>query len=251
LLLKRLELKVGNIDPGNCGGNCEEDPLKLLSPVHLKDNAAPYYIANILREAIYRGILAEGEALFQSQLAERLSVSPIPLREALRLLEMEGLVSFRGRRGAVVTNLGVEDVREIYELLTFMETGLLRIAFPLITPDIIEAAGRVLDEMDARPDRLFWLAQNVVFHNLLCKPAERPRTLSWIARLRRQVDRYIRVHLDSMQEGANPQEEHRLILDAVRARDLTAAVEALTVHLEIASKELQTHIKKHTTEAPS
>jgi DNA-binding GntR family transcriptional regulator len=247
-----LASKVENIGSCNGNGNGEEDPLKLLSPVHLKENAAPYYIANILREAIYRGILAEGEALYQSQLAERLSVSPIPLREALRLLEMEGLVSFRGRRGAIVTNLGVEDIREIYELLTSMETGLLRIAFPLITPDIVEAAGRVLDEMDARPDRLFWLAQNVTFHNLLCKPADRPRTLRWIATLRRQVDRYIRVHLNSMQEGANPQEEHRLILDAVRAKDLTAAVEALTVHLEIASKELQAHIKKRqTTEAPS
>jgi DNA-binding GntR family transcriptional regulator len=242
---ERLASKVENI--GSCDGNGEEDPLKLLSPVHLKDNAAPYYIANILREAIYRGILAEGEALYQSQLAERLSVSPIPLREALRLLEMEGLVSFRGRRGAVVTDLGEEDVQEIYELLTFMETGLLRIAFPRITPDIVEAAGRVLDEMDVRSDRLFWLAQNVTFHNLLCEPAKRPRTLSSIASLRRQVDRYIRVHLNSMQEGANPSEEHRIILDAVRAKDLTTAVEALTVHLEIASKELQAHIKKSRT----
>jgi DNA-binding GntR family transcriptional regulator len=238
---------VENIAPSGCNDDRKDDPLRLLFPVHLKDNAAPYYIANILREAIYRGILAEGEALYQSQLAARLSVSPIPLREALRLLEMEGLVDFQGRRGAVVTNLCVEDIQEIYELLTSMETGLLRIAFPLITPGIVEASGRVLDEMDARPDRLFWLKQNVVFHNLLCKPAERPRTLRWIARLRRQVDRYIRVHLHSMREGANPQAEHRLILDAVRAKDLTAAVDALTVHLEIASKELQAHVKRRRT----
>ena len=88
--------------------------LEQLIPIHLKDNAAPYYIANILREAIYRGILTEGEALHQSQLAERLKVSPIPLREALRLLEMEGLVDFRGRRGAIVTGLTFEEAfREV------------------------------------------------------------------------------------------------------------------------------------------
>ena len=234
-----------NVGPSNCSGSREEDPLKLLIPVHLKDNAAPYYIANILREAIYRGILSEGEALYQSQLAERLSVSPIPLREALRLLEMEGLVDFRGRRGAVVTGLQMEDVQEIYELLTSLETGLLRIAFPLITPDTVEAAGRLLEEMEAQPDRTVWRAQNITFHNLLCGPAERTRTLNWIVRLRRQVDRYIRIYLDFMRE--NSQRQHRSILEAVRAKDLTAAVEAQTLHLASASKELQSHMKKRRT----
>ena len=68
--------------------NAHYESLERLIPVHLKDNPAPYYIANILREAIYRGTLPEGESLHQSQLAERLKVSPIPLREALRLLEL-------------------------------------------------------------------------------------------------------------------------------------------------------------------
>ena len=63
------------------------------------------------------GLLADGEPLHQSLLAERLKVSPIPLREALRLLETEGLVDFRGRRGAVVTGLSAGETREIYEML--------------------------------------------------------------------------------------------------------------------------------------
>jgi DNA-binding GntR family transcriptional regulator len=242
IALKRLASKVENIGPCSYSDNCEEDPLKLLSPVHLKDSAAPYYIANILREAIYRGILAEGSALYQSQLAERLSVSPIPLREALRLLEMEGLVDFNGRRGAVVRGLCWEDVREIYEMLTSLETCVLRTAFPFITPDIAEAAGRLLDEMDVQPDCAVWRIQNTAFHNLLCGPAARPLTLDNIARLRRQVDRYVRLHLDSMRSDS--QEQHRRILEAVLAGDPAAAVKALAFHLESASRDLQSYMRR-------
>ena len=87
--------------------------LEELMPRISGDKAASYYIANVLREAIYRGILQENEQLLQNQLAARMGVSPIPLREALKQLEIEGLVEFRGRRGAIVSGLSLEDAREI------------------------------------------------------------------------------------------------------------------------------------------
>jgi DNA-binding GntR family transcriptional regulator len=240
---------VDNIDPYDFGNSSDnpgcnrdkEDPLKLLIPVHLKDNAAPYYIASILREAIYRGVLAEGEALYQSQLAERLAVSPIPLREALRLLERDGLVNFHGRRGAIVTGLSMENVREIYEMMLFLETGLMRIAFPLITPADMDAAERLLDEMEAQTDFMACGGQNTLFHAALYEPAHRYLTLDRIERLRRQVDRYIRVYMESMREAA--QQEHRRILEAIRAGNLPEVTEALTFHLEKASQLLQSHMK--------
>jgi DNA-binding GntR family transcriptional regulator len=219
----------------------KNDPLRLLIPVHLKDNAAPYYIAGILREAIYRGILPEGEALYQSQLAERLSVSPIPLREALRLLEMEGLVDFQERRGAIVTGLSVENVREIYEMLVFLEVGTLRVAFSSIPSEVLDAADRLLGEMEAQSDCMGWRGQNILFHNALYESADRPITLDMMARLRRQVDRYIRPHLNAMREES--QKQHRRILAAIRAKDLPAAEAALAFHLENASEELQSHMK--------
>ena len=217
------------------------DPLERLIPVHLKDSAAPYYIANILREAIYRGLLAEGEALHQSQLAERLKVSPIPLREALRLLEMEGLVDFRGRRGAIVTGLSLEEAREIYEMLAALEASVLRTAFPTITPNVVAAAEHLLDEMELEPDCIVWREQNVLFHTSLYESADRSLTLDTIARLRRQVDRYIRLHLETMREES--QQQHRRILGAIRAGDVEAAVSALVDHLENTSKDLQAYMR--------
>lgn len=221
----------------------EHDPLERLIPVHLKDNAAPYYIANILREAIYRGLLAEGEALHQSQLAERLKVSPIPLREALRLLEMEGLVDFRGRRGAIVTGLTLEETREIYEMLAALEASVLRTAFPTVAPPVVASAERLLEEMEHEPDCIVWREQNILFHTSLCESADRPLTLDTIARLRRQVDRYIRLHLENMREES--QQQHRRILSAVRAGDVEDAVSALVDHLENASKDLQAYMRTH------
>lgn len=215
--------------------------LEQLIPIHLKENAAPYYIANILREAIYRGILTEGEALHQSQLAERLKVSPIPLREALRLLEMEGLVDFRGRRGAIVTGLTLEEAREIYEMLSALEVNVLRIAFPSITESVVAEAERVLDEMKRQGDCIVWREQNILFHTLLYESADRPLTFDSIARLRQQVDRYIRLHLESMREES--QEQHRQILEAVKKKDLGAAAAALADHLENTSKDLQSYMR--------
>ena len=214
--------------------------LERLIPIHLKDNPAPYYIANILREAIYRGLLADGEPLHQSLLAERLKVSPIPLREALRLLETEGLVDFRGRRGAVVTGLSAGETREIYEMLAALETNVLRIAFPSITEGTMAAAEKLLNKMEAEPDCIVWREQNILFHTLLYESADRPMTLDHIARLRQQVDRYIRLHLASMREESEAQ--HRAILEAVRARDRGAALEALSRHLEKTSLELQNYM---------
>lgn len=201
------------------------------------DSSAPYYIAGVLREAIYRGILPEGKALHQAQLAQRLGVSPIPFREALRLLETEGLVAFQGYRGAVVPPLSVDEARELYEMIAALETSLLRIAFPHITRRTAEDAGKILEAMEKEDDCIRWRDLNQLFHNLLFEPADRPLTMDTLARLRQKTDRNIRIHLASMREES--QRQHRVILEAVEARDLPAALEALGEHLAYTSNDLQ------------
>jgi len=201
------------------------------------DSTAPYFIANVLREAIYRGVLGEGEPLHQAQISHTLGVSPIPLREALRLLETEGLVSFQGYRGAVVTTLSLEEARELYEMITALETGVLRTAFPRITHIVLEDAERVLEEMETEEDCIRWRDLNLMFHTLFYEPADRPLTLDMLARLRRKTDRNIRIHLASMKQES--QRQHREILSAIRAGDMEAAVSALSSHLAYTSNDLQ------------
>jgi len=209
------------------------------------DISAPHHIANVLREAIYRGILDEGRPLHQAQLSLRLGVSPIPLREALRLLETEGLVSFRGYRGAFVTELSLEEARELYEMVAALETSLMRIAFPGITNRILEEAGQVLDKMEKVDDCIRWRDLNFLFHTLLYEPADRPLTLDMVARLRQKTDRTIRTHLASMRKESERQ--HRDILEAVTAKDLEKSVTALGHHLAYTSNDLQSWMRSEQT----
>ncbi|MBP3836851.1 MAG: GntR family transcriptional regulator, partial [Pyramidobacter sp.] len=174
--------------------------LEELMPRISGDKAASYYIASVLREAIYRGILHDGEQLLQNQLAARMGVSPIPLREALKQLEIEGLVEFRGRRGAIVSGLTLEDAREIYDMLTWLETGVMKIAFDQISNALIQEQEQRLSEMETEEDPIKWRDLNTLFHTSLYEPADRPMTIDSIIKLHHQVDRYIRNHLSSMRK---------------------------------------------------
>ncbi len=220
----------------------EEMTLESLAARNAGDSSAPHYIAGVLREAIYRGLLPEGKPLHQAQLALRLGVSPIPLREALRLLETEGLIAFQGYRGAMVTALSLEEARELYEMISALETSLMKIAFPRITRRVVEDAAKVLDLMEREPDCIKWRDLNQMFHNLFYEPADRPLTLDMLARLRQKTDRNIRLHLASMRDES--QRQHRAILEAVAARTLDAALEALAAHLAYTSNDLQSCMRR-------
>lgn len=207
------------------------------------DLAAPYFIASVLREAIYRGMLPEGHPLHQAQMALMLGVSPIPLREALRILEGEGLVAFRGHKGAYVTSLSVEEARELYEMVCQLETHLLELAFPRITRRIVEEARSILDRMEREEDCIAWRDLNERFHNLFYEPAERPLIMSVLARFRQNTDRNIRIHLPFMREES--QRQHRRLLELIEAGDMQGSMDALRHHLEYTSNDLQSCMRRH------
>src|SRR6478752_7361428 len=102
-----------------------------------------------LRERILRGDFPDGEPLRQDALADELGVSRIPVREALRQLEAEGLVSFSPHRGAVVSTLSLEEIEELFELRADIECELLRRAIPNTGAEHLTRANDLLDEFDA------------------------------------------------------------------------------------------------------
>ena len=206
--------------------------LEELMPRISGDKAASYYIASVLREALYRGILHDGEQLLQNQLAAR-----------IKQLEIEGLVEFRGRRGAIVSGLTLEDAREIYDMLTWLETGVMKIAFDQISNALIQEQEKRLSEMETEEDPIKWRDLNTLFHTSLYEPADRPMTIDSIIKLHHQVDRYIRNHLSSMRKESEAQ--HREILEGVKAHDLPRTIKALESHLLNTSKDLQAYMRHH------
>lgn len=201
-------------------------------------------VAEVLREAILRGILTAGQQLRQDEIARELGVSHIPVREALRQLEAEGLVRLRPYRGFEVSELSPEEVKELYEIRIPLECQALKLAIPHLTDQDMERAARILDAIDAEQDPSRWSQLNTEFHAVLYAPSRRQRLLNLIRTLRTNVERYLRLYISVMHRKHYSQKEHRKILEAVRRRDTAGAVAALEEHLDIACRMLVDYLRR-------
>ena len=195
-----------------------------------------------LRKGILNGVLKGGQPLRQEDIAERFGVSRIPVREALRRLEGEGMVSFYPHRGAVVSELSYAEAREIVEIRAALEPVAIRRAIPVLSEEDLARAEEILDTIDREQDLTSrWGELNWRFHSTLYSPAERPRLLSIIGAQHVAFDRYIRVHL-ALTDYVKPQREHHELLELCRRGDADAAAGLLVRHVEDISDVLYDHL---------
>lgn len=191
-------------------------------------------VTGALRNAILRGDLVPGQRLLQEQLADRFGVSRIPLRDALRRLESEGLVRSDPRHGAYVAELSVADVREIYELRELLEARCMRSAVRALTDEQAEAIIAMSEAMDrpsVTPEE--GRARRRAFYAALYAHGGKPRMLELILRLRDDVHRY---HvLKKVGESLHAHDELR---DCIRRRDAGGAAARIAEHLRGACGDL-------------
>src|SRR6187402_1183909 len=126
--------------------------------------STPDTVREALRRAISAGELAPGIQLRQDELAEKFGTSRIPVREALRQLEAEGFVTFLPNRGAVVSDLSVDEVVELLEIRIALECHALRLAIPVLGEIDLDEARKILQAYDSEPDPAKWGAFNWKFH---------------------------------------------------------------------------------------
>jgi len=191
-----------------------------------------------LRAAILQGILAPGQRLRQVDLATQLGVSRIPLRDAFRRLEAEGLVYIDGRRGARVATLTADQVSEIYETRLLLEVHCMRLAVRNVTDAGVEHLVAMSHHMDAVAE----IAEEGriarrAFYAELYRWSKRPRMRQLILQLRDDVHRYhvLSGHAWHDHGAAGTHEQLR---EALRSRDPEAAARALRRHLRIARNDL-------------
>lgn len=200
-----------------------------------------------LRDGILRGIYPEGRPLRQDAVAVELGVSRIPIREALRQLEAEGLVTFTPHRGAVVSTLSLAEIDELFALRSQIEGELLRRAVSRLTSDHLDRAQGVLDAYERAlrsGDVAAWGELNWQFHSTMYAPADRPLTLGVAQRLHRHADRYLRMQLALTHGESRANEEHRAILAAARRRDARRAVALLREHILGAGQRLLAFLRE-------
>ncbi len=206
-----------------------------------------------LRDRILRGEYLEGRPLRQDALAAELGVSRAAVREALRQLETEGLVTFDPDVGAVVSTLSLEEIKELFELRALIEVELLRRAIPLMRTDQLERAHLVLEEFAAaclRGDAESWGTVNRDFHSALLEPAGMPLTMGVLRYLHNQTNRYTVLHQMVTRSQGGALEEHMAILEAVSLRETQHACALLAAHILGSGLALREFVRRQRSGAP-
>lgn len=215
----------------------------LAAQVLQHQRSTPDLIAEALRQAIQNGLFAEGQSLRQDEIATQFGVSRIPVREALRQLEAEGLVTFHPNRGAMVAVLSPTAAQEIGEIRIALETTALQLAIPQFTDAALDRAAAILHEIEQTTDPIRWADLNWQFHAALYESANRPRLLAMIKMLHVNVDRYVRLQIQALDYQDCSQQEHRQMLDACQQRDETQAVAILQHHIGAAAQQLVEYLQ--------
>jgi DNA-binding GntR family transcriptional regulator len=206
--------------------NGDDGRLRAIVEAAREDNVtAQELVLASVREAILAGVLEPGARLRQEELADVFRTSRIPVREALRALEYEGLVRSEPHRGFTVTSLDADDVEEVYDLRILLEGHAVRLALPLLTDDDLDALERLFDRMKnaTTPDEQ--LAAREGFYLRLYSVTGRPRLVGLIARLRQEVARALR--WPTIQHSPSI---HEQFFDAVKTGDAERAVAQLSGH---------------------
>jgi DNA-binding GntR family transcriptional regulator len=220
------KLKPGSsLDTGTGAGRIKIQPQR----------SAEEAVTEALRNAIHQGHLKPGQKLSQADLAEQLGVSRIPLRDALRRLESEALVTMNGRRGTWVSALSVETIREMYEIRIMLEGRCTRYAIAKMNDEDLAEILALLDDMDeaeSNPENRGFSTRRT-FYARFYECADRPLMRDQILLLRDNVSRYHRV-----KDHNHAHDDHIKFRQALVARDADSAEQILTRHLEEARDDL-------------
>lgn len=187
-----------------------------------------------LRQWIQAGVLSPGQRLDQEQLAHRLAVSRVPLRQALVRLGADGLVLNRPHAGATVAPLSLADAEDIYASRNVLEVMLTEVAVPKLTEETLFRLGHNLQQQQqalegGRLDSLLIVDRQ--FHELMYQPSGYARSLELVGRLRDLSDRYVAAYHNHRERATASLTQHRALYEACVAGDSVAAANLVHGHV--------------------
>ena len=188
-------------------------------------------VVDRMRDLIRSGELEPRARINVSELTERFGISRTPLREALKVLAAEGLVTMKVRRGAYVTEMSEKDLRDVYHLLSLLESDAAGVVATTATPAQLQTLRDLHAELEAAAaERERFFAINERFHMLLLELADNRWRSQMVADLRKVMK--LNRHNSLLKQGRieDSLNEHRAILAAMVARDAKATVKAMKAH---------------------
>ena len=192
-------------------------------------------VFNTLREAILRGELKPGERLMEIQLANKLGVSRTPIREAIRKLELEGLVLMIPRKGAEVAQITEKSLRDVLEVRRALENLAVKLACLRMSPQTLadlKAAARAFEEILGGEDVTAVAEADVAFHDVIYMATDNQRLISLLNNLREQMYRYRVEYLKKKECHKQLLWEHQEIIRAIEAGEIDVATKITEQHID-------------------
>ena len=191
-------------------------------------------VFNALRRAILRGELKPGERLMEIQLANKLGVSRTPIREAIRKLELDGLVLMVPRKGAEVAEITEKNLRDVLEVRCALEELAVQLACDRIDPErmqqLLDAAAHFRDILGTADITELGEADEA-FHDVIFQATDNRRLIQLLNNLREQMYRYRIEYLKKKECYPQLLEEHAAIIQAIREHDKAKATEITVQHI--------------------
>lgn len=203
-------------------------------------------VFNTLRQAILTGELKPGERLMEIHLANRLGVSRTPIREAIRKLELEGLVTMIPRRGAEVAQITEKSMNDVLEVRRAMDALCVELACDRITPEELEQLKEACDVFEAavKTRDVKKIAQaDVALHDIILRATGNQRLIQLVNNLSEQMYRYRFEYIKDSSQHERLVEEHRVIYQSIVQKDKETASQAAKTHIDNQEKSIIRQIR--------
>ncbi|MGV8952622.1 MAG: GntR family transcriptional regulator [Cypionkella sp.] len=207
-----------------------------------KTLSAGTLIFEALRRAIIEGELKDGAPLRQDEIARLFNTSRIPVREAITMLEQQGLVKSYRYKGAVVVGLSIAEATEIFDFRCVIDAQVIRAAVPNMTAEVIAKARAICDDFAATTDPIRWGDLNRAFHMTLYQASALPFHLATLSNAMDRLDRYLRAQLLLTDGHMRSNREHLAILQACAQADATTAADLTVAHIRGAQTAMRAHL---------
>lgn len=196
-----------------------------------KSASAATIVFEALRKAIIGGELEDGTPLRQDEIAKMFNTSRIPVREAITMLEQQGLVAKQRYRGAVVAGLSPDEASEVFDFRALVEGAVIENAVPKLTSQTLVNARRFFDAFSTSSDPMEWGPLNREFHYELYKASALNYHLQIINNALDRVDRYLRAQITMSDGKTRANDEHAAILEACENGQASLAGELTRAHI--------------------
>ncbi|MDF2821503.1 MAG: GntR family transcriptional regulator [Clostridiales bacterium] len=191
-------------------------------------------VFNTLRQAILKGELAPGERLMEKQLADRMGVSRTPIREAIRKLELEGLVVMIARKGAEVARITEKDLKDVLEVRCALEELAVKIACDKMSDKNVARLRKTIEDFKEaviKKNVGKIIDKDVEFHDIIFESTENDKLIQIVNNLREQFYRYRVEHIRKSTDHSELLAEHLEIVKAISEKNVKVAMEAARAHI--------------------